>query len=119
MRTEDRDICKECGGFCCNKSGCDYSPKDFKDLGIKALVDILNEGNVSIVAAFDYSLLRDGTKAYPATIYSKVSEKVNTFISYSHHAYVDYPMKVIDGVENPNGTTTINVEATGVSLSQM
>ena len=62
MRTEDRDICKECGGFCCKKSGCDYSPKDFKDLGIKALVDILNEGNVSIVAAFDYSVLRDGTK---------------------------------------------------------
>ena len=46
-----------------------------------------------------YYILRDGTKAYPATIYARVSEKVNTFISYSHHAYVDYPMKVIDGVE--------------------
>lgn len=62
MKVEDKNICQECGGFCCKKSGCDYSTKDFKDLGVKAIIDILNEGNVSVVAAFDYSLLKDGTK---------------------------------------------------------
>ena len=69
MRTEDRDICRECGGFCCKKSGCDYSPKDFKDLGTKALLDILNEGNVSIVSAFDYSVLPDGRKVPKYLLY--------------------------------------------------
>ena len=47
---EDKSICAECGGFCCKKSGCDYSPKDFDDLAINKLHEKLLEGNISIIA---------------------------------------------------------------------
>ena len=32
MEKENKELCKKCGGFCCIKSGCDYSAKDFDDL---------------------------------------------------------------------------------------
>ena len=41
-----------------------------------------------------------------------VSEKVNMYIAYSHTAYVDYKMNVIDSKELPNGITRVNIEST-------
>lgn len=63
MRVEDKDKCAECGGFCCKKSGCDYYPEDFTDLGIESLTNILNEGNVSIVGAVEIKRLPNGKHA--------------------------------------------------------
>ena len=50
MEKENKELCKKCGGFCCIKSGCDYSAKDFNDLRYDALYNILMEGKTSIVA---------------------------------------------------------------------
>ena len=49
---------------------------------------------------------------YAVNISSSVSEKVNMYIAYSHTAYVDYKMNVIDSKELPNGITRVNIEST-------
>lgn len=49
---------------------------------------------------------------YAVNIASTVSEKVNMYIAYSHTAYVDYKMNVIDSKELPNGITRVNIEST-------
>lgn len=59
---ENKDICKKCGGRCCKKSGCDYSPSDFTDLSFNALLEKLNEGKISIVAALRIEKLPNGSK---------------------------------------------------------
>lgn len=51
MNYENYELCHECGGRCCKKSGCDYYTSDFDALTKEALINILNTGNVSIVAA--------------------------------------------------------------------
>lgn len=49
---------------------------------------------------------------HPVNITSRISEKVNIYIAYSHTAYVDYKMNVIDSKELPNGITRVNIEST-------
>ena len=31
VKNENLDICRECGGMCCKKCGCDYAVDDFND----------------------------------------------------------------------------------------
>ena len=50
MNNENLEICKNCGGKCCLKSGCDYSPDDFESLSFNYLYHKLMEGNISIVS---------------------------------------------------------------------
>lgn len=50
-KVEDRNICKECGGYCCKKSGCDYFVSDFENMKIDYLESILDTGRVSVVAS--------------------------------------------------------------------
>ena len=50
---------------------------------------------------------------HEVNIASMVSEeKVNMYIAYSHTAYVDYKMNVLDSKELPNGITRVNIEST-------
>lgn len=53
-KNEDLDICRECGGMCCKKSGCDYWPQDFEDLSYKGVLKILSKGHILIVCAIDF-----------------------------------------------------------------
>ena len=62
MKIEDRDVCRECGGFCCKKSGCDYSPDDFQDKSLNGILKILDCGNISIVSIISFELLPNGKK---------------------------------------------------------
>lgn len=64
-RIENKEICRECGGKCCKKSGCDYSPRDFKALGINDLYNKLEEGNISIVATVIFKKMKDKLLATP------------------------------------------------------
>lgn len=57
---ENKDICSACGGYCCKKSGCDYATKDFDDLGVNALYQKLEEGNISIVSFLSFKRLGNG-----------------------------------------------------------
>ncbi len=66
---ENKKYCKDCGGYCCKKSGCDYYPDDFKDLSFNGLTNILSEGNISIVAALDFERLPNGKLIYTPFLY--------------------------------------------------
>lgn len=59
---ENKEICSVCGGKCCKKSGCDYAPTDFKDLGINHLYEILMGGKISIVSTIKLERLPNGKK---------------------------------------------------------
>lgn len=60
IQMENKEICAKCGGFCCKKSGCDYSIKDFESLKIDYLQSKLEEGYISIVSAQDFLETKDG-----------------------------------------------------------
>ena len=48
------DICKKCGGRCCKRTGCYYSPKDFKEISFEILFEHLCKGYTSIYPISDY-----------------------------------------------------------------
>ena len=61
-KNEDINLCRECGGRCCKKGGCDYSAADFKDLSFNGICQILSEGRVSIVAVLIQEFLPNGKR---------------------------------------------------------
>lgn len=69
MERENKELCKTCGGYCCKKSGCDYYVEDFKDLSYKGLLNVLAEGNISIVALLKFSKLKTGKLAVTPVLY--------------------------------------------------
>lgn len=44
----DADTCRECGGQCCKRCGCFYSPDDFKDLSFNAMCEEIEKGCITI-----------------------------------------------------------------------
>jgi len=61
---EDKEICKQCGGKCCIKSGCDYFVSDFSSMKMEELDKILNTERVSIVASFNFKRLKNQKLVY-------------------------------------------------------
>ncbi len=50
-KLENRKLCSECGGKCCNRCGCAYFPKDFKfKLNFENLKSEIDKGYISIDA---------------------------------------------------------------------
>ena len=43
VKAEDPSVCKECGGACCKRAPCHWSPDDIKDLSFNGLVKLLKE----------------------------------------------------------------------------
>ena len=72
MNLENKDICRECGGECCKKSGCDYVPKDFKSLNLSNILEILAVGNTSIVSTLSFSRLANNTLTCSPILYLRV-----------------------------------------------
>ena len=72
---EDKDICSRCGGFCCKKSGCDYSTDNFTDLSINSLQEKLAEGNMSIVAMLTFHELSNGKLTVSPFLYLRARNK--------------------------------------------
>ena len=57
---ENKELCKECGGLCCKKCGCDYYIEDFESFEIDYLQKRILENNISIVAAVDFRRISNG-----------------------------------------------------------
>lgn len=68
-KLEDRDLCKECGGFCCKKCGCDYFVSDFDNMKIDYLEKVLSTNRVSVVAALDFWRTRNDKLICEPTLY--------------------------------------------------
>ena len=68
-KNENLDICRECGGMCCIKCGCDYAVSDFKDHSYKALLESLSIGDKSIVSMIDFRTLSNGKFIAEPTLY--------------------------------------------------
>ncbi|MBS7020257.1 MAG: hypothetical protein KH135_00060 [Firmicutes bacterium] len=58
-KLENKELCTKCGGFCCKKSGCDYSANDFESLHIDDLELKLKEGHISIVSVLKFKQLKN------------------------------------------------------------
>lgn len=75
IKFENKNICKECGGKCCIKCGCDYSTDNFSDINLKALEEILKEGKISIVSALNIKKSSNGKKYILPFLYLRARNK--------------------------------------------
>lgn len=62
---ENIEICKNCGGMCCKKSGCDFWPCDLQDKTLKGILKFLESGKVSIVAAMKFKRINGKLCNFP------------------------------------------------------
>lgn len=56
----DPKLCKKCGGKCCMKCGCHFSPKDFNEITFKYLKHEIKKGYISIEWVDGDVILRPG-----------------------------------------------------------
>jgi len=68
-KIENKDICAKCGGKCCKGCGCVYVAKDFENIKIDYLEEILRSGRVSIVSHLDFQLTANGRPYTNTTLY--------------------------------------------------
>lgn len=62
---ENTEVCKNCGGRCCKKSGCDYWPSDLPDKTYKGILKFLENGKVSIVAMMNFKRINEKLCNFP------------------------------------------------------
>ena len=75
MELENKELCKKCGGYCCKKSECDYFPRDFESLTTKAILEILKDGNISIVSSLKFRELKNGKLIMEPLLYLRARNK--------------------------------------------
>lgn len=47
-KIENKQLCKECGGSCCKRMACHYSPDDFEEITYESLKKEIEKGFISI-----------------------------------------------------------------------
>lgn len=62
-RNVNPEICKECGGECCKRCGCNFSPDDFEEISFEYLKTQLEKGYISI-EYIDRELIYDDVGVY-------------------------------------------------------
>lgn len=62
---ENTEVCKNCGGRCCKKSGCDYWPSDLPDKTYKGILKFLENGKISIVAMMNFKRINGKLCNFP------------------------------------------------------
>lgn len=93
------EMCKECGGLCCQQSGCIYLPEDFKRLSFNFLQKQIDKGKISIAGQPFNGFLRDGW----------------TFLLYLRARNVDSP--IVDLISH-GGPCVLWDKATGCKLRE-
>ncbi len=68
-RVENKDICQLCGGKCCKACGCNYASTDFENLSFNSMFEILEKGNISIIASLDFQYTANGIPFAAPTLY--------------------------------------------------
>lgn len=68
-KEENRDICKECGGYCCKKCGCDYFVSDLESNKIEYFESLLATGRISVVSALQFHYHPNGAVSTTPTLY--------------------------------------------------
>lgn len=56
VKAENPEVCKECGGVCCQRAPCHWSPKDIEDLSYRGLKKLLREKQYISVLRFPGSV---------------------------------------------------------------
>lgn len=51
-------LCTECGGACCKRCGCEFSPDDFSEISFETLKNEIEKGYISIDFAYGEEILR-------------------------------------------------------------
>lgn len=69
IKNENINICRECGGMCCKKSGCDYSANDFKNCSYDNLLKELLKGDKSIICYIKFNEDNNGNLTYSSFLY--------------------------------------------------
>lgn len=62
---ENTEVCKNCGGRCCKKSGCDYWTSDLPDKTYKGLLKFLESGKVSIISMMNFKRINGKLCNFP------------------------------------------------------
>lgn len=68
-KVENRDVCAECGGYCCKKCGCDYFVSDLESNKIDYLESLLDTGRVSVIAAIKFKRIPNGNLTVEPILY--------------------------------------------------
>lgn len=68
-KTENKDICKTCGGKCCKACGCNYASFDFPEVNQKSIIHALESGHISIIARLDFQFAPNGKPFVSSTLY--------------------------------------------------
>lgn len=63
-KAENPEICKECGGRCCLRAPCHWSPRDFENLSFKALKKLLEEKQYISVVRFPGDIVESCFKSF-------------------------------------------------------
>ena len=66
-RAEKPEICEECGGRCCLRAPCHWSPRDFKELSFKAMKKLLEEKQYISIVRFPGDIVESTFKSSKAT----------------------------------------------------
>lgn len=69
MELENKELCSKCGGKCCKKSGCDYSVNDFSNKTFAGFIEVLKDGNISIVSSIKFNRNKDGKLLVEPVLY--------------------------------------------------
>ena len=108
IKNENLNLCRECGGMCCKKSGCDYSADDFDNCSYNNLVKELSKGDKSIICYMKFKEDDLGNVTYEPFLYLRarnnnrdiidlVSIKTGCSLLLSNGCSLDYKHRPMGG----------------------
>lgn len=69
LEYENKELCKNCGGYCCIKSCCDYGVDNFSIITLNKILEKLNSAYASIVSTLLFKTDEKGKKYISPFLY--------------------------------------------------